>query len=64
MPYLTYTRLTLYLDLLPVIEFQYFLALRKAYNKIKQIAQFLQRNFAQIFTQTLLKVGTFSVFLE
>ena len=37
---LTYTRLILYLDLLPVIRFQYFIALYKAYNKSKQIAKF------------------------
>ena len=52
MPYFTCTRLNLYLDLLPVIGFQHFIALWKAYNKGKQIAQFLLRNCAQIFAQT------------
>ena len=52
MTYLNYTRLNLYLVLLSVIGFQHFLALWKAYNKINQIKQFLQRNFAQIIAQT------------
>ena len=61
MSYFTYTRLNLYLDLLPVIGFLHLIALWKAYNKSNQIAQFLQRNFAQ----TLLKgILTFLVFLE
>jgi len=65
MPYFTYARLNLYLDLFPVIGFQHFTALWKAYNKRKQIAQFLQRNFAQIFPQMPSKgICTFSVFLE
>ena len=65
MPYFTYTRLNLYLDLLPVIVFQHFRTFWKAYNKSKQIAQFLQRKFSQIFAQTpLMGICTFSVFLE
>ena len=65
MPYFTYTRLNLYLDLLSVIGFQQFIALWKAFNKSNQIAQLLQRNFAQIFAQTPLKeISTFPVFLE
>ena len=65
LPYFTYNRINLYLDLLLVIEFQHFIALWKAYNKSKQIAQFLQRNFAQIFSQTPEKgIFTFSVLLE
>ena len=43
MPYFTYTRLNQDLDLLPVIGFQHFIALWKAFNKSKQIAKFLQR---------------------
>ena len=65
MPYFTYTRLNLYLDLISVIGFQHFISLWKAYNKSKPIAQFLQRNFEQIFAQMPLKgICTFSVFLE
>ena len=65
MPYFTFTRLNLYLDLPPVIGFQHSKALWKAYNKSKQIAQFLQSNFTQIFAQMPLKgICTFSVFLE
>ena len=65
MPFFTFTRLNLYLDLLSVIGFQHFLALWKAYNKSKQIAQFLQINIAQIFAQTPSEeIYTFSVFLE
>ena len=63
MPYFTYTRtrLNLYLYLLPVNGFQHLMALWKAYNNRKQIAQLLQRNCAQ----TPLKgICTFSVFLE
>ena len=51
MPYFTYTRLNPYLDLFPVIGFQHFTALWKAYNKSKQIAQFLQGHFAQMPTK-------------
>ena len=42
MPYLSYTRLNLYPDLLPVTGFQHFVALWKAVNNSNQIAQFLQ----------------------
>ena len=46
-------------------SFNLFIALWKAYNKSKQIAQFLQRKFSQIFAQTpLMGICTFSVFLE
>ena len=65
MPYFNYTRLNLYLDLLPVIGFQHFIALRKAHNKRNQIVQFLQRNFSKNFAQTPLQgFCTFSAFLE
>jgi len=40
MPYFTYTRLKICLDLLPVIGFQHFTALWKAYNKSKHITPF------------------------
>ena len=61
MPYFTYTGLNLYLDLLPVIGYQHFIAPWKAYDQSNQIAQFLQRKFAQ----TPLKgICTISVFLE
>ena len=51
--------------LLLAIGFQNFIALLKAYNKSNQIAQFLQRNFAQICAQTPLKgICKFSVFLQ
>ena len=61
MPYFTYTRLKLYLDLLPVIRFLHF----EAFNTRKQIAKFLLRYFAYILAQTPLKgICTFSVFLE
>ena len=61
MPYFTYTRLNLYLYLLPVNGFQHLMALWKAYNNRKQIAQLLPRNCAQ----TPLKgICSFSVFLE
>ena len=59
MPYFTFTRLNLYLDLLSVIGFRHFKALLKVLNKRMQIAQFLRIYFAQIFAQL-----TFSVFLE
>jgi len=52
MPYTTFARMNLYLVLLPVIGFQHFIALWKAYKKSKQIAQFLQKNFAYILAQT------------
>ena len=39
----TYTELNLYLNLLPVIGFQHFVALWKAYNNSKQNAQFVHR---------------------
>ena len=39
MSYFTYTRLNLNLDLLPVIGFQHFIALGKAYNKSIQLLQ-------------------------
>jgi len=55
MPYFTYTRLNLYLDLLQVIGFKLFVAPWEAYNKSNQIAQFLQRNFAHTSAQTPLK---------
>ena len=58
MPYFTFTRLNQYLDLLPVIGYEHIIALWKAYNKSKQIAQF-KKNCTD-FAQTLLKViGTF-----
>jgi len=41
----TFTRINPYLDLLPGIGYQHSIALWKAYNKRKQKAQFLQRNF-------------------
>ena len=41
----SFFQLNLYLDLFLVIEFWLFIALRKASNKKKQIAQFLRRNF-------------------
>ena len=64
MPYFTFTRLNPYLDPLPVIVFRLFIALWKASNKRKQIALFLQRNFAQIFAHMPLKrICIFSVFL-
>ena len=76
MPYFTCTRLILYLDLLPVIGFKDFIALWKAYNKSKQIAQFLKeilhrflhrrlsREFAhfQFFLNTHLDITYFAYF--
>ena len=59
MPYFTFTRLNLYLDLLSVIGFRHFKALLKVLNKRMQIAQFLRIYFEQFFAQL-----TFSVFLE
>ena len=65
MPYFTYGRLNLYFDLLSVIGFQRVIALWKAHNKSKQIAPFVQRNFTQIFAQTLSKgICKFSNFLN
>ena len=61
MPNFNYTRLNLYLDLLPVIGFQRFTALWKAYYKSRHIAQSLQWNFAHIFLQMPLK-GIFLIF--
>jgi len=61
MPYFTYTRLNPYLDLLPVIGFQHFIAIWKANNKSKQIEQLLQRNFAQT---PVTGICTFLVILE
>ena len=49
MPYLTFTRLNLYLDLPPVIGFRLLTTLWKANNKRKPIAQLLRRNFENIF---------------
>ena len=43
----------LYLDLLPVIGFQHFIALWKAYDKSKQIAHFLHRRFQREFSHFL-----------
>ena len=43
--YFAFTRLNLYLDLLQVIGFRHFIALWKALNKRKQIAQFLRSKF-------------------
>ena len=64
MPYFTDTRLDLYSDS-NLLQFQHFIALWKAYKKKKQIAQFLQMNFVQIFAQTPSKgICTFSVFLK
>jgi len=43
---------SLFRHILPVIGFQHSIALWKVHNKRKQIAQFLQRSFAQISAQT------------
>ena len=58
MPYFPYTRINLNLDLISVIGFQNFKTLWKAHDKSKQIALFLERNFAQKGN------CTFSVFLK
>ena len=58
MPYFTFTRLNLYLDLLSVIGLQHFKALLKVLNKRMQIAHFCEY-ILQFFAQL-----TFSVFLE
>ena len=61
MPYFTDTILSLYLYLLPVIGFQHFIALWKAFNKSKQIAQFCKENFAPMPLKGICK---FSVFVD
>jgi len=63
MPYFTFTRQNLNLDLL--LDFNIFIALWKTNKNKKQIAQFLQRYFAKIFAQTPLKrIGKILVFLD
>ena len=47
-----YQTKSLFRHMLPVIGFQHSIALWKVHNKRKQIAQFLQRSFAQISAQT------------
>ena len=63
--FFNFTRINLYLDLLPVIGFQHFITFWKVFNKNKQIAQFLPKKNSHIFAQTSLKViCTFLVFPE
>ena len=51
MPYITFPRFNLYLDILQIIGFQHFIAHWKALSKRKQFSQFLRLHFAKTFAQ-------------
>ena len=65
MPYFTYTKLNLYLDLLLVIGFQHFIALWKAYNNSNQIAQFCKEFLHRFLQRCILReFAHFQLFLN
>ena len=63
MPYFTYTRLNLYLDLLTVVRFQHFIVLWKANNKRKQLHNFC-KEILQIFLHRCLQIAHFKFLLD